>query len=87
MNAQTLIKSTIKFLKPYAKPVARQIAKSILLGVAGTVAQKAASAFIGDIILSERDKDIRRAFEQDVKLKQEIALKQQQLDELKKQFS
>lgn len=87
MNAQTLIKFTIKFLKPYAKPVARQIAKSILLGVAGTVAQKAASAFIGDIILSERDKDVRRAFEQDAKLKQEIVLKQQQLDELKKQFS
>lgn len=87
MNAQILIKSTIKFLKPYAKPVARQIAKSILLGVAGTVAQKAASAFIGDIILSERDKDVRRAFEQDTKLKHELILKQQQIDKLREQFS
>lgn len=78
MSYISLLAQAGKAAAPYLKPLGIRLGKSICTGVLTQLASKYAFRITGDHILAQRDRDIREALEQDVKLKQLMANQQQE---------
>ena len=64
--------NTASIIKQVA-PIALPIAKRVCVGILGALAEKYALRITAAHILSERDKDVQKALEQDLKLKNKIS--------------
>lgn len=73
MSYISLLAQAGKAAAPYLKPLGIRLGKSICTGVLTQLASKYAFRITGDHILSQRDRDIREAVQQDMELKQLIA--------------
>lgn len=73
MSYISLLAQAGKAAAPYLKPLGIKLGKSICTGVLTQLAGKYAFRITGDHILAQRDRDIREAVQQDMKLKQLIA--------------
>ena len=73
MSYISLLAQAGKAAAPYLKPLGIQLGKSICTGVLTQLAGKYAFRITGDHILAQRDRDIRKAVQQDMELKQLIA--------------
>lgn len=73
MSYISLLAQAGKAAAPYLKPLGIRLGKSICTGVLTQLVGKYAFRITGDHILAQRDRDIREAVQQDMKLKQLIA--------------